>query len=705
MTSRRLRIAIVCALCFCDGRMALASGPELTVVPTFDLNGPAFRAAFAAGDLGIVKPTFTSSDLVFAYRVLAGRRIQPASRVPSSPPEAAELRFWAAVARVSSTPRLEIAKWRSLPDYSTFDNCTDATFATALGTLNARTNRYGATSREVSEWLSGQLDVLRNCSGNDFVLPKEAPAWADATLRADRDYQIASAHFYAMHYAEAARRFLAIAADSPSPWRPYGRYLAARASIRQATVISDAQAPELFGRARMELEGVLSDSSAATLHPSARGLLSLIDVRLRPRDRMRELAVRLATADEVNEGETSDYLWLLRRAMVPPGSDGADLTDWIVTLRGADDQAAEHALSRWRATHSSQWLIAALWKAPPRAAPADLQEAAAAVPRQSPVFATVVTLRLRMLAMQDKSAEALRLAATIPSRPERGVNAEVSNVAKAVRLRFARTFPEFIDNLTRAALPGENHPAFTLDDDAAAAFNRYLPLERWADAAASTRLSRRFRIRFAQVALTRAIVLGRDDVALRVAPILSELAPSVRQDVTRLVQATDSVTRHRAGIVLLLRTPGMTMSLWGLEDNYEDLPDEPHRSYRSFTNYWWCRAERDSRSDLSAFLSGNEFAPPQFLSASERAAAQRDLQLLNQHLDSEVYLTTEVLAWARATPDDPLIPESLSRAIRGWRYVRCGPEGDSPLPRQAFELLHTRYAGSDWARRTRYWYR
>jgi hypothetical protein len=231
-----------------------------------------------------------------------------------------------------------------------------------------------------------------------------------------------------------------------------------------------------------------------------------------------------------------------------------------------------------------------------------------------------------------------------------------------------------------------------------------MPLERWADAATSPRLPRRVRIRLAQVAFTRAVVLGRSDMMLRLAPILAALAPTLRADLTQVIQAPDDQARHRAGVLLLLRTPGMTVTTSGLESEYPEIPIEPYRANVPFAGYWWCGAEFTPHSDLTAFLFDNAFPAPQFLSGAERAAADRDVVRLNQHGASEMYLTTEALSWSRASPDDPAVPEALSRAVRGWRYVHCGVGRDSSLARQAFRLLHTRYAGSEWAQRTPYWY-
>ena len=86
------------------------------------------------------------------------------------------------------------------------------------------------------EWVRAQDAVFANCQGDPLVLPDPAPPSADPLARADRAYQTAAAYFYATRYDEAAKRFQAIAADTTSPWRPYGRYLAARALIRSGTI-------------------------------------------------------------------------------------------------------------------------------------------------------------------------------------------------------------------------------------------------------------------------------------------------------------------------------------------------------------------------------------------------------------------------------------------------------------------------------------
>src|SRR6185436_16709960 len=124
------------------------------------------------------------------------------------------------------------------------------------------------------------------------------PPAADALTRADRAYQTAAAYFYAMQYEEAESRFLAIAEDNSSPWRPYGRYLAARSLIRRQSVgvpsLGKIEGAAVLDRADRHLESIANDSNApANLRESALRMRSLVALRSRTTQRFHELAAFL----------------------------------------------------------------------------------------------------------------------------------------------------------------------------------------------------------------------------------------------------------------------------------------------------------------------------------------------------------------------------------------------------------------------------
>jgi hypothetical protein len=185
------------------------------------------------------------------------------------------LKEWtAACHRVLGGAALDVNPFRHLPDYYGFQNCADDGFRNAARTLQARITQYGRSNSEVREWARAQVAVFRNCSEETLVVPEPTGPAADSGIRADRAYQTAAAYFYAMQYDEAARRFQAIASDRSSPWRPYGRYLAARARIRRATLAADDQeAMRLFTSAEADLNATLDDPDAVAMHRAAQALL------------------------------------------------------------------------------------------------------------------------------------------------------------------------------------------------------------------------------------------------------------------------------------------------------------------------------------------------------------------------------------------------------------------------------------------------
>ncbi len=63
-----------------------------------------------------------------------------------------------------------------------------------------------------------------------------------------------------------------------------------------------------------------------------------------------------------------------------------------------------------------------------------------------------------------------------------------------------------------------------------------------------------------------------------------------------------------------------------------------------------------------------------------------------------------VFAWADTHPDDARVPEALHRLVDAAHYG-CAVQDDGTVARAAFRLLHRRYPRSEWAAKTKYWYR
>jgi hypothetical protein len=699
--------------------LVLACGPFLTDLITINSKGPAYVDPYRRGELGVIKPTFYPRYLIQAYRVFNNRPAVPAGATwrwwedadPGASPIPARPDEWVAEVErrqptLSNEQRYRLRNsWRAFANYQSFHNCLDDAYVSAVRTLDERVRRRGSASREVREWFDGQVAVFENCSGGDLVLPAAAPPWADSLLQADRRYQVAAAHFYAMRYDEAQTRFRAIGEDAASPWRPYGRYLAARAAIRLATLGEGGNAAGLYAAAEGDLKAVLGDATARMLHGSAQGLLGFIAVRARPVDRFRELTRTLAESPAPTHQDFIDYLALFDRGA---GGAGHDMNEWLVAMQSTSGEAAARAIDRWRQTRSLHWLVAALWRvAPSHAAAPELLMAAADVRRDSPAFPTVAVLRARLLIQSGDRASARRWLASLPVATAPGINAETLNLLRGARLMVADTFDEFIDNAARTViLDSFDQPVF--DEDAAFVLNELFPLDRLADTALSVRLPARLRTRAAVAAFARAVVLRRPETALRVAPVLEELAPQLRTDLRRYTAAANETDRHRAGVLLVLRTPGMHGFVRVLDNDATYKVMEPARRF-DLTGFrpggWWCWIDASHRSAVTDVLyGGQKVSTPVFLSEAERAGAAAEMTAFRAAGPAREFLTREALAWARAAPSDLDAAEALARAVEGWRRT-CGASlSDPSLPRVAFTMLHRQFPKSEWARRTPYWY-
>jgi hypothetical protein len=68
------------------------------------------------------------------------------------------------------------------------------------------------------------------------------------------------------------------------------------------------------------------------------------------------------------------------------------------------------------------------------------------------------------------------------------------------------------------------------------------------------------------------------------------------------------------------------------------------------------------------------------------------------------YLCAAAIAWAKAHPEDPRVPESLHLAVRATRYGAGTDKESSRYSKEAFDLLHKKYPDSPWTKQTKYWY-
>jgi len=343
-----------------------------------------------------------------------------------------------------------------------------------------------------------------------------------------------------------------------------------------------------------------------------------------------------------------------------------------------------------------------------------LLTAAAQVPSTSPAFATAAVQRVRLLIRRNDVAAARTVLDSLPSDPAAGIGAETINLLQAARFTVATTLDEMLAAAPRTvvsvesvdgALPSQKFTKAVWDDDVAAVLNSRMPLDQLVAAAESTRLPPRLRLRVAQAAFARAVLLDRPQPGVRAARVVSALAPALRGDLDRYIAATDDA-RRRIATLTLLRTPGLSINVYGRDDTDSYDRDTPTRRFiHAARGNWWCSVATPDARDAGLLLTGTTLPFPLFVSEAARRETGEELAALAGVGAPRNYLTSTAIAWAETRRADPDAAEALALAIEGWRWSPCdynAPKSD--LPRRAFTLLHRQFPDSEWAQKTKYWY-
>ena len=409
--ARPLKLAIVIALV----GAVVATPCSFDVEPRlyFDVRPDAPIRRYVDGNLGILQPLYARSHLVVAYRYLSGRPPTAIERegfaqllehrldersLDYVPPAERWERLRVLIRGVQFTRAPERSRAIEGEEYEWIDNCTDDAFNTAAATLADRVKTFGATSEAVDAWLDAQEIVFGNCAEGEGEVPPAAGA-LPALIRADRQYQMAAADFYAFNFERARKRFQDVARDSRSPWRATARLVATRALIRADSLAVTVPEDDPLGVAQEELRAMLSDRSMASMHDAAWGLLAYITARRNPQQRYDEAVQGLLRGEPTARRartDLADYTVLWDKEVT--GDD--ELTDWVRTFQGGD---LAHARERFKVTRGKHWLVAALThvKTEDAAAAAELLAASKNIGPDYPGYAAVVYHRARLMSDHD----------------------------------------------------------------------------------------------------------------------------------------------------------------------------------------------------------------------------------------------------------------------------------------------------------------
>jgi hypothetical protein len=703
-------------------------------------------------------PTYTSPFDVDEQKALVALWRERLTLGPSDSSQDDLIKQWIdarkKVPTAGAEPSIDVFRQMSEQGYEQYVNCTGDGFRTAILTLDQRIAKFGANSKTVEEWLGAQDQVFSNCSYKPpgFQSGKENPSvvetipvslqsGAGSLARADREYQIAAAYFYAAKFDEAGKRFQAIAQDPASPWRQIAALLVARSLIRKTTLSSqeDKYDKSELGRAEKQLKQILGDAKLREMQPSAQRLVDFIELRIHPYETERSLASRLVQ-EHVGQN-LKQNLWDYTTLLDKLGPDypelrdlqqGGDLSDWLVTFQDSSQTALDHSLEKWTQTHSLPWLVASLSKVKAgQSAVPQLLLAAEKVPPSSPAYATVAFHRLRLLSEADQSDEVRTRLDKLLSQDRKLLPPSSLNLFLALRLKVATNLEEFLRFAQRVPatvfvdtegmeLPDDagtpvnptNSQAkeqVLLDADSTEILNKMLPLDVLAQAAESKTLSDDLRRQIALAAWVRAILLDDGKVSGQMLPILESLEPALKHNLEtyRVEKSADSAKFD--AVFLMLKYPG-TRPIVDFGVSRKTLLNE----IDNFRDNWWCIPGEGAKTDpgqnplplskpLRVLYQTGEPASPLFLDAEQKRRGQEEWRKL-QHLGvAPNYLAEQVLAWAKDRPDDPRVAEALYLVIRSTRYG-CKDKDTGGLSKASFQFLHAHYPKSEWAMKTKYWY-
>ena len=726
----------------------------------FGLNTTMFRAwtapdialeRFQAGELGVIQPGMRRIYLYTAWRALSlGPRVATAPGTQGGLARADGSAFgdgWSQPAATDPVLEQRLAGILHLaaddPQVRVIFACAPAATGYAASVFQAASGRPDTTPARLAAWLLDQQKIGIACQVADdaryvygpekppvLAGPKPLAATEPLYWRQLNEYQRAAWAFQAGHYAASTPLFDRIGATPAHPMHALGAYLALRAEVRRAVAPAvDADDParrEQQARA-LERRGavILADAALAAMHEPTRALLRSMRVRLTPDTRLDELNRDLgdAAADPFALDRLGDWSVLVTAAKpeaVAALRASHDFIDWIETVRGCSgvasspdcEPAGAHALARWRATGARPWLVAALML--PQASVPELIQAGLALPPDDPAYVTVRYHIARLYRLDGKAHAALALADGVLQRT---LSPGTRNLLRQERFAVATSVPDaaryllrtnvdYARSAARFAQPGAPVPDTAretmLDADGLLWLNLGLPVADLIALARAPALPPSLRANIAGAAWIRAALIDDVKAGRAAGAVLAQLAPLTAAAVARHARAAARVERRHIVLAEAVRA-GLSAQL--------TMDPQPVRlvTAADATASAWCD-----------FKTGDPAAGPDFDHKAEAAAfawrrpplpdtgsaGQRRAELA--HLGALKTATgvvgDDVLAWAASHPDDPQLPWLLHVVVMSTRGGCVDPDA-ATLSRKAWNLLHKRYPGSEWARKTPYFYK
>lgn len=701
---------------------------------------------FAAGQLGILESSYARSYLLAAHRYLSGKPLSKEeqegivalwdARINSSDYScSANTADWLKLrATVAGAPKLETIDTErpvGKDSYESYCNAQDSAFSTAVDSLKKMIEKYGIGSKEVKEWLKTQDQVFSNCGSPRYSdkaptvsIPEALPVGTDPYLVKERNYQIAAANFYAQNFDQARRDFEAIAVDEGSRFNKTAGYLAVRAMIRKAT-LSEKMDMGLLKEAADRIKVLYADSSYANFKDDLTALANFVSARVEPAAHLKRLVQEKIDQENVNEITKT-----LDRILEPGGDDSIEVSyekapkdlkdievvDWILDFQSSDDASSAHAVELWKNTHTTPWLVAAIMGADAESAAAkDLIAAARA--DKSKFAQWTLFYHANRLEMAGGKGDAVRTGLDkVLAAPPADIPAGTLNKLKLQRLPLSRSLDELVkfgvqsplavcSNGGTAEIPDEAQqievtgkpevttPQFTAE--LADVLANKLPLSMLRQIASNPKLPKDLRNNLAWTSWVRAALIGDDNEAILLAPIVKSLKPARGKLLDAyLASATPEARKFAAAFLMLKYSSAEPNVTWGPlnEDEYGD-----------GSGWWWSDAPILKVEDPYDSDTPIEKFDPLFLTAAQKTQATQQLAKLKKVETAPNYFAHTVLAFAKAHPADPRVPEALHLGVKATRYGMTD-DTTKALSKQMYQVLHSKYKASVWTKQTPYYY-
>ncbi|HWZ97679.1 MAG TPA: hypothetical protein VN025_07960 [Candidatus Dormibacteraeota bacterium] len=755
--------------------VANACGPYLAEAVFTDMKSPDFDyGEYLQGKLGIIQPSYYDLFLFAAYRNLSGTpftkeelaALNPAMQ--TNPTESTSARergaadrnlpieetLWHKAADDSNYPGSRFPDVQGVirsesrnGNYIQYYNCLPDAFKTARERLEQHRAQFGTDNPSVRGWLEAQQKVFANCGApyqfnkppQEAVIPISASENDPPVIRADRDYQVAAAYFYAGNFSEAAARFEQISKSDHSPWKEIAGYLQARALIRKGTIgdgKGNADHAALVEAEKL-LKQILEDPGLASIHKPTQRRLDFVAARLHPEERRSELAQKLThpgTSADFDQDQT-DYFWLLNNTSRAIGAKD-DLTNWIFTMKTKGADGKNEAMAQWQKKKSLPWLVAALCKAELDSPGLnDLMQAAVQVPQNSPGYTTVDFHTLRLGNSVFKNTMVVAELNGVIENDFSKLPVSAQNQFLALRMSFAENFEEFLrfaprkptgvvygygmdddSSLTSAIVADNKASGARFDSDSATILSERVSLRMLVSAAKNEELPVELQRMVTLAAWTRAVILKNDAVAQDLAPRVVQLAPELKTSFESYFSSKTPEERTFAAAYVMLKSPGLrpfvdagigratsTDKLDNLRDNWwcSFAPvSKEQPALGSYTRYPWSTVP----SPLKQIYADGKIPAPEFITSEDAKTASNEFQSLAKLPPAPDWLGKETLAYASGHAEDPRVPEALHLVVRATR-LGCTDEGTGKVSKAAWDLLHNRYADNTWAKQTPYWFR